>query len=1636
MVAGFLGAAISRQDGSSADGIHLLWTAPPQIGYSIDGFDIQRRERRRREESCYTLTPGDLDSLHQLLRVNVPHAVVGLRRSECPTFPSKVPDEPFHDQGPNERCTDFQHRPIKAAPNPLKESTGTYLVRDFNGQPNAQTFIQRMGPHTGLDCGWKLEIDLTDTANTVEDTLVHFARPAEVEARRANNTVAARAVMSQGQGQPETVVLTAEGIRRVIDTSPQNETQLHQLCVSAQPKPQLNCVDFTQAAPGPGPNPRDEKGISFAVTRDGTLVEKTLVTTIQSHTGLFCSTQLDIRLPTTVKRAELKIVFFGEPPRVTARSEDGTIANAPLHNAVAGKPQNVNFSGEALRSFSIIGGGQEVLLLSFCIEPPSQDNLPIREPKKEIASRFVRPAVDLHQEQFSPTHLTANVAASVAPPPVCIVYDIRLKKPHYTVRVIAGLPVTLAIAMNEGKAVETKLLSTAGGVQTAIFQNRVVDQVLLYATSRLRSLTICVDVEDPQKEESAWASEPFIAKNIHLPVRNVNPTVGSVAAERALASSRLLPGETFDAARFDEVAKLMNDTAANATAVSPMTQVVLTRESQDDPFVEVRGWPYAFALLTEADWRRMLGFGFFDKGSGLTPGTVYDYRIIGRFRRRDLFERLLGFHNLPLGTTLPRWFHLGPVLLKTEDPAEVTLFPAPPVVTLRAAGRKGIRLRPDGPGNSSLQLSFAEPVTRVVLEIEPGQSTGLRYEATTSDFLLGLTGSLFSNPVPNAFRAELQFPEPVDKVTLFGEGLLYGVRIPTEPPTGGPNDVLRVSFLILGVRYEPTAPPVPPPFLGTMNLQQPQLAGDPHITTQQPPQHLGFHLFWLPPPATGSTIAPWPPDLAAFPPFDVSGFHLERRRVDTSGPFANVDDSASPTKFFGNRSSRRDPPNLYPGIDLALVFPDVVQPEPPISVLMDVEDTLRSLAKPDGPPPGSLHQYRIFSVDAIGRRSATPTLGSIVRLEKRVPPPQPVGPTTPPPAGVQRPVGVTARALQALDSRLTPSDRTLLGASDNAIVLEWAWTQAERDRDPFATEFRIYFRPLPPDLVRGSLTGAATLAGSLWQMAATLNQPIRSNALRGQYLRTPSGPFKVSANGAGQNITISFEKSAIDPAVAPLATAIEFPIPPDADELRPTKWPERTAVIPITAQTDYQFVFRNRLTITAVQPEVRVWVGVSAADNQSYIPDEIPSARPNGGRPGNESSLVPAPVNARYLGRPVFVVPPPLPNVPEQVTNEPVNNEVSVSLNLSGLLPAVVIPPGFKVKLERLGADELLNRISANSNETIGARLPNGTNPSYTLGNPGDQAAFLSQIRTGEGVRVEGRFIMDFLTRHLAALEPLWQSSAIKIPVTFGALTDTLPGKSERYIHRIRLVDQAGHVSVGGAILPQFVRVPTLAAPGSPEFELPNSQTNSLTLSARVRDAFDVKWLVLFTLNVDANDPLDKSALEKAQLLRLPNRRDLYPNNGIRLRLADGTVLAPANAVDVTTGTLEVPDRVLNVPIAAGFNRRVSAWAIAMTRDGITSRIIGPRTAFTGAAPLTVPALTVTSAAQTDLASWGVAPSDAEVSLERSTDGGTSWSRVTPWMRPTETSFAVPAVSGARAYRLRLRASLGRSATGPAVSPA
>ena len=917
--------------------------------------------------------------------------------------------------------------------------------------------------------------------------------------------------------------------------------------------------------------------------------------------------------------------------------------------------------------------------------------------------------------------------------------------------------------------------------------------------------------------------------------------------------------------------------------------------------------------------------------------------------------------------------------------------------SLQASGRKGIAIG----GDPGLTITFPSPVRSLVFEHDGG--AGMAYRATTTDYFPGLPIHEFSDSVPAERRATLEFPDPVHAVRLFGFGFLYAIREVLSAPGTKPDDVVTRSVVLNDVPFVDAGLPAAPLDLGTVNLQQPILPG-----TTTPPASLGFALHWTPkPPGNVSGPVPWPADAGAAPPFEALGFEIERRRVDTNGEFEPIDDKDARTLAFGSRGAAAEPPPLGAGADLELAFPENAPAQAPVPAYMSLDDVLVK-AGGEGPPPGSLHQYRIFSLDALGRRSATPLDGSVVRLEKRQPPPQPVGPPRDPDAVV--PAGVRARVLQALDPDLPAADRTLLGTSRNAVVLEWGWTDAERDSDPHATEFRVYWQPLAPDVVEGSVTGPPALNGNLFELPATLDRPLAQDVMAGRYVSLPDYPFRIVSHTAGQAIVLRVARSALEPLRTPAPADFTFRPTLDGSEQRPPAWAERSAVVPITAAESYRHVFRDRLTVDAAHPRARVWVGVSAADAQSYVDDVLPPAAANGGRVGNESAIATSDATARFLGRPQFVVPPPLPAVPEVVVDEPAGDGVLALVDLPALLPAVTIPAGHRVQLDRIALDEVVGCMRANANGTIGATFPGGATSSYTLANPTDQADLIEQIRSGTPARVENRFLLDFVLRFGAQLEPVWLE-ALPAPVAFGPLTDTLPPKAGRFVHRIRIADQAGHLSAGAAIAPRVVRVPSLRSPSPPELTTA-LVAGRVRVEARVRDVFDVAWVLLFAVDEDANDPSNGNLSGAAQLLRLPNARDRYPDDGLRLRLADATLLAPSSVLEAGDGTVEPPDRILATTLEAAPDRRIALWAVTMTRDGITSRYSGPHVVTTGPPPLVVPALTIKRSAGTDTARWPAPDPPALVALERSHDGGRSFEQVSPWLAAGVGEYTLPAVGG------------------------
>lgn len=1212
-------------------------------------------------------------------------------------------------------------------------------------------------------------------------------------------------------------------------------------------------------------------------------------------------------------------------------------------------------------------------------------------------------------------------ALSVAPGP-CRAYGITLAEGHRYVRVSAGVAEMLGIALRHGKAVAATTTATPGGAQTLTFDGVDVDEVQLYCRSEAKSLGVCVDIAPtPDQDAALWANATVIAQGLQAPISTLDPTLTSQAAEDARAQSRLLPGEQFDPDQFHAVSEMMNAAVTAAAGAPPVWTTTVVRDELGDPFVDVAPWSYALALAIEPDWRRMLGFGLLDRAAELESGASYDYRITGHSRRRDVEQPLHGFQSVPRGTTLPTSFALGGLSFQTPAPALVALLPEPSDDELTETGRKGIAL--DGAGCLTLRLS--SPVTEVSLELAPG--AGLSWKAGTSEFLTSLLQQTFSGEVAGEQHVVIETAQPVDTIVFSGTAFLYGVRDPPVTPGASPDDIVAGSTTLYGVVFAATPPPDAPGFLDTAVLQEPSVPLDPANGPPPPPESIGFALSWPAPPS--GPVVPWPTDINTYPPSDALGFRLERREVDTGSAYAPLDGSGTQTLVLGSRGSHPDPPALGPGMDLEVAFPVNPAPTAPVSPLIEYDDVLISSGT-DGPPLGSTHQYRIVSVDAIGRESPAPREGPVVRLETHQPPPQPVGPPATSDDALPT-AGIVARVLRAGDATLGPNDRALLGSSTNAVVVEWGWTDVERVAGPLAHEFRVYWQPLPPDVVNGTATGAAVAAGGLLEMPATLDRPIDADAMQGRYLTLGDYPFLVASHTAGQSITLSLEPSLLDPSRLPLPSGFDHRPVLTGTEQRPATWAERSAVVPLTEADAYQYVFRDRLVIDAEHPSSRVWVGVSCADDQSYVPDALPAAALNGGRPGNESAIAAAAASARYLGRPELMVPPPLPDVPELVTDEPSGDTVTVSLDLAALLPALSVPAGHQLLLERVSLDLIVACMSARDDGSIGVRFPDETTSSYIEASPVDQTALLGQIRSATPARVENRFLIDFLGRFQQKLETLWASATV--PVALGPVTDTLPRKAERYAHRVRLSDAAGRISVGAAIVPLVVRVPSLRSPAPPTLDAPATDSDTLTVEVRVLDAFDLTSVVMFAAYTDANNPANGNVSTPARLLRLPNRRDLYPLDGLRLRLGDGKLLAPAAAVGTNTGTLEVPERVLTTTLTPGYGQRAALWAVALTRDGIPSRLTGPVQTLTGELPLVAPALTVTTADGVTTATWAALTVPALLSVERSSSGGASWSQVSPWLDAGVTEFAIPATAGTVSYRVSLRASRGRTVTGEAV---
>jgi hypothetical protein len=1144
-----------------------------------------------------------------------------------------------------------------------------------------------------------------------------------------------------------------------------------------------------------------------------------------------------------------------------------------------------------------------------------------------------------------PEHLTSTEQN----PKAAQVFRVRLDRPREGVDVTVQGPASFGYALRGGKVVATSG-PFFGELAHHRFREIGIDVVVIHALES-RGLTVCVLPDE--RESGGWS---FVGQR-QLPLKELDPALADVNDEVHEALSRLLPAETLNPDEVLDVLERLRPVAARSGPPPASFWTLLLREPDEEDVMEVGGIDPLRALVSHPSWRRALGFGLFDEDPALEPGKVYQYRITGELPRADLIDAVYGFHTVPTGTALPAVFQLGELGVRLNRPASIELA-WDKNQEMPAVGRRGLRLRPlDGSpwllpnfGKTRLVLDFPEPVRVVELELDEGHE--LEWRAGS----MGI-GPAEDGQVPPGPRPRLVFSAPREQVRLEGEGLLFSVRVPADPGVP-PDKLFPVSIVLPPVVFDDTKRPAPPVFVAAHSLQ----ASPPALPPGGGPpkrEALGLEVLWTPALLGGLEV--FPPGAGVAPPTEATLFEIEHREEKASGdPLSDWTPILPPPEenwVTGDRDAAVHENKPFPGADLLELFPEEGRETPGNKLGLrwrDVFDFPEGLPentdlhrKP--PEPGGFHRYRIRSVDSVGRPSEDWTESNPVLLEKRVPPPEPVGPDPDPDADpLPTARGVQVRVLVPGAPDLTAEETALLGSSQNAIVLRWGWHAEQREMDPLAAEFRVYGRRGDPDAVTGRITQVTNLGQGRYDVTLQMDRPVPAGEAVGVYVSAPKA-FRVDSHGTGTVITARLSTRVTGPGgtfPAPVTGPVRLPVRVSADFRKPAAWDQRLQVVPLTTASTYQVVLRDRLTLSESQPRDTVWVGVSTADAQDYVPDALPG----GGRPGNESSIVPVRCDGRYYGRPGLVETlPPLGPVPRVRTPEPKGRSVSFDLDLTGFVPSNPFAAGSAVRPERVSAGAVVRACRIDGTGRILARAPEPLRPGdveIEMGQnlaPEDRAAIQVALASFELGRLADRHLVWLASRH-PYRDRLFEI-ATPDTVPFKAFPQELPGAGERWLYRLRRGNAAGRLSPETQMAAVVVRVPS-PAPGAPPERLPVRDIDPPgVMRLRVPGDAVLTQMVLFL----TPPPSEGGLLREAELLRAP---DTAEPEKLRLRTADGTLQEPI-VVDLNGPDLMVDTDGSRILVLQAREEPWVVQAATVTEDGVPSLLAGP---WTLSRPATVPA--------------------------------------------------------------------------------
>jgi hypothetical protein len=1077
------------------------------------------------------------------------------------------------------------------------------------------------------------------------------------------------------------------------------------------------------------------------------------------------------------------------------------------------------------------------------------------------------------------------------------------------------------------------------GTFTIHFAAPAIDAIVSYILDP-QSIQYCIG-KNQEAEDESWNDVPFLIKNLQLPITDLNPSLHNPDDEFQEAKSRLLPGEDLEPAEFKHLMGIIRPSVKTNSHPRHIDKVLLLREDEASGFEELNATAPLLSLIGHPKWRRVLGFGWFDKDPALQQGQMYEYRITGFFPLEDLHDRVYGFHTISSNTLLPSCFFLGDLMLRFSQPPRIELTPGTSLTGKQQLSRRGISLQiPDQSFWSfsaihtwSVVIDFPNPLQHVQFELLSGHS--LEYEAWNSNNNLIVTQGL-----PSGEIVRLDFASPVSQIRLKGKGFLFTIRT-----TQSLQGLHAVSVVLPPVLYQDTPVPGLPSIFQATNLQK---IGSDNVVegiipTVASRSALGFQLNWEPSLQNGLTY--WPPDEPNAHPVESTLYQIEHRQIPDNNwrPLLPQENWV-----LGHRKNGQGSAEINQGVDLMTLFPESPTSEVSSHQLMIWEDVFdfpvngQPVIRPV-PDLGTTHQYRIRAIDIIGRSSIGWKESNLVDLQKLIPPPVPIGPkkVINDEPDFASPNGVHARLLVRDAPDLTAAESALLGDDDNMIILRWGWHQEQRDLDPYTREFRIYTRNNALESIESTLTSVVDLGLGRFECTFQLERSIKVDAIKNSFLQIGGHPFFVRMNQAGLFVKMILERRMPDGNGAlsgPPLGPVTIPLLLDSSSLQANVWTARVGVVPVTDAVSYSFEFRNLLPLSLSHTRAEAWIGVSASDDQPYVQDKL---SPVENRNGNESPIVPAKVQGRYWGRPQFSIPPSLEPVPQLLTREPEKSPIQFQWNVIDFLPPGSLAGVTHIRLERASAGIILNHYRVTPTNQLMAIGSASGQPDVEImvPNPDDKTRMMRALRQTTSNAMEDHYLVFLAGSHPYRsdfFEPVTPN-----PILLGPVTDTFLPQTNRYVYRIKTGNAAELISEGDAMLKMIVRVPS-TKPGAVPTLIPFNKNNPPgIIKVKVEADVDSTHVVLFYAPPGTST---RGPVTPGSLLRIANRPDLYPERILRFRTSEGDyahqIIKNLNDADIETDDNDVKTVTFTLEEDPGTVWRV--WACTLTKDGIPSDAAGP----------------------------------------------------------------------------------------------